>query len=123
MQFSAAGMIRWLIVVSLLAGKTFVILGLGFFSPSVGISIARVHDGTRPVFVSMTAGIGLTVALFVARAAFTDSELQDAANMGALGSLVVARVVLLGRFRLAPRSRKAAAFNLAPPLHRKLERA
>jgi NhaA family Na+:H+ antiporter len=41
------------------------------------------------VVIGLTAGAGLTVALFVAGVAFTDQGLQDAAKMGALFSAAV----------------------------------
>ena len=51
--------------------------------------------GRDLLLVSMTAGIGLTVALFVAGAAFTDPQVQGAAKMGALASALIAPLVFL----------------------------
>ena len=46
----------------------------------------------------MTAGVGLTVALFIAGAAFADPALQGAAKMGALFSVAMALPAIgLGR--------------------------
>jgi NhaA family Na+:H+ antiporter len=43
----------------------------------------------------MIAGIGLTVALFVAGEAFVDPTLQDAAKMGALASAVIGPIAII----------------------------
>jgi Na+:H+ antiporter, NhaA family len=108
-QFSAVGTLTWLIVVSLVAGKTLGILSLGLLAGALGFPLPE-NMTTRDLFlVSMTAGIGLTVALFVAGAAFTDPELQGAAKMGALGSLLIAPVVFLGRMLLAQKNSNAEA--------------
>ena len=53
------------------------------------------------------AGLGLTVALFVAGVAFTDPTLEGSAKMGALLSVLVVPVaIFLGRV-LAVRGRSA----------------
>jgi len=39
------------------------------------------------LLIGMTAGIGLTVSLFIAEIAYTDGSIADAAKMGALFSL------------------------------------
>ena len=51
-------------------------------------------DVTTLALSGLVAGIGLTVALFVAGVAFTDASLQGAAKMGALISSVAAPIAL-----------------------------
>jgi len=96
--FSFIGTGTWLVLVSLVVGKTigigvFALLGkvLGFPLPArVGIK--------ELLLVGLIAGIGLTVALFVAGAAFTDPALQGAAKMGALLSAAAAvPAIILGQ--------------------------
>ncbi|MEK7747995.1 MAG: Na+/H+ antiporter NhaA [Nitrospirota bacterium] len=94
-SFSAMGPATWAVLLSLIIGKTagififsFVAIRLGFPLPS-GMTL-------RTLFVaSMTAAMGMTVALFVAGVAFTDPALQGAAKMGALFSAGIAPIVLI----------------------------
>ena len=94
----------WFILIALLAGKP---LGICL----TGLSCTRVlglqlPDGIRlrELFViGCAAGIGFTVALFVATVAFPKGTVQDAAKMGALATfsaagitLVAARVLKVG---------------------------
>jgi NhaA family Na+:H+ antiporter len=86
-MFSSIGNATWAVLCALLIGKT---LGVTLFSMvgnAIGFKYPEGMD-TRTVFLAgMTAGLGLTVALFVAGQAFpVGSELQGAAKMGALFS-------------------------------------
>ena len=78
----------------LVFGKT-----LGIFSATwlaVRVGLARYPTGmtrTHLLGVSMTAGVGFTVAIFVATLAFDDGEVIELAKLGIMiGSLVAAVV-------------------------------
>ena len=95
---SSVGDGTWLILAGLLLGKP---LGITLFT-WVGLKAFKlelpVGMGFRDlVAVGMIAGIGFTVALFVATAAeFPDAETLDAVKMGALGSFGAAFIAILG---------------------------
>jgi len=97
--FTAVDHATWAVLLGLLIGKPLGIFIFGYFA-------ARILRLGLPVGMRLTdllvlgsvAGIGFTVALFVASVAFPSGEIQDAAKMGALlsfGSALFA--VILGR--------------------------
>ena len=96
--FSSVGDGTWIVLSSLLVGKPvgivlFTALGvmLGLRAPG-GLSYVQV------AVIGVTAGIGFTVALFFATAAFPPGALLDEAKMGALFSFAAAPVAIaLGR--------------------------
>jgi NhaA family Na+:H+ antiporter len=86
----------WFILVALLAGKPFGICLTGLFCTR----LLRLHlpAGIRLreiLVIGCAAGIGFTVALFVATVAFPKGAVQDAAKMGALASFLAAGTTLL----------------------------
>ena len=95
---SSVGDGTWLILAGLLLGKP---LGITLFT-WVGLKAFKlelpVGMGLRDlVAVGMIAGIGFTVALFVATAAeFPDAATLDAVKMGALGSFGAAFIAIFG---------------------------
>jgi NhaA family Na+:H+ antiporter len=80
------------IALGLVVGKTLGIFGAAWAIEKTGI--ARYPSGMTPTHllgVAMTAGIGFTVAIFIANLAFTDPEVVEIAKLGILlGSLVAA---------------------------------
>ena len=94
-EFSAIGSITGLIFTSLLVGKTLGIFGFGMLAQLLGFRLTAGMSPHALLLTSMIAGIGLTVALFVAGAAFTDPALQGAAKMGALASILIAPLALI----------------------------
>ncbi len=79
--------LTWLILISLFAGKTFGVVGFSALGKALGFPLPA-GMGFRHLWVAgMIAGIGLTVALFVSKEAFTDYGYQSAAKMGALLSV------------------------------------
>lgn len=84
--FSNINNLTWILLASLVIGKT---AGITLFS-GVGTLLGfKLPDGMEIrhlVVASMIAGIGLTVALFVSGQAFTDPTAQGAAKMGSLFS-------------------------------------
>ena len=85
-QFSSISTITWVIFLSLIAGKTVGIFGLSYLGKLLGFALPDGMDLKDLVVTGMIAGIGLTVALFVAGVAYTDGlvESQGPAKMGAL---------------------------------------
>jgi NhaA family Na+:H+ antiporter len=93
-EFSSVGTATWGVLLALALGKTGGIFTLSYLADRLGFSLPRGMT-PRSLFVAgMVAGIGLTVALFVAGVAFTDPHLQGAAKMGALMSSGMAVVAL-----------------------------
>jgi len=97
-EFSGIGPATWLVLASLIAGKT---LGIFLFSLAGDKLGFRLPDGmgSRELLIAgMISGIGFTVSLFVAGEAFTDPVIQGAAKMGAMLSIAAAPLALaLGR--------------------------
>ena len=81
--------ITWLIFFSLFIGKTLGILGFSYLAHLLGISLPKRIGFSELFTLGMIAGLGLTVALFIAGEAFTDSQTQSAAKMGALFSAFI----------------------------------
>jgi len=85
--FSGVGPATWLVLLSLLAGKALGIFSFGFIANRLGFPLPE-GMGKRDLAVAgVIAGIGFTVALFVAGEAFTDPVVQGAAKMGAMFSI------------------------------------
>ena len=96
--FTSVGDGTWLVLAGLLIGKP---LGVALFT-ILGQKVLRLELPVGMSFrdllvVGMVAGIGFTVALFVATAAFPgDSKHLDAVKMGALGSFAAAFLAIAG---------------------------
>lgn len=91
---SSVGPGTWMVLSSLLAGKplgivSFTILGITFGLRAPG-GLSYLHT----IVVGITAGIGFTVALFFATAAFPPGAVLDEAKMGALLSFVAAPIAI-----------------------------
>lgn len=97
--FGGAGTGTWIVFLALLLGKPLGIVASTLLSVKAGL---RAPGGLTPVHtlvVGVTAGIGFTVALFFATAAFAPGPVLDEVKMGALLSFLAApAAVLLGRF-------------------------
>jgi NhaA family Na+:H+ antiporter len=80
------------VILGLVVGKTVGVTAMTWLSVRLGIG--RLPEGVSPsqiVGVAMLAGIGFTVALFIAGLAFDDAAVQDQAKVGILiGSVVAA---------------------------------
>lgn len=97
-RFSSIGTVTWLVLASLAIGKTGGIFIMGWIGQKLGYPLPS-NVGTKELaLVGLIAGIGMTVALFVAGEAFTDPVTQGAAKMGALMSAGCAlAAIILGR--------------------------
>lgn len=84
--FSGISNLTWVVFLALLVGKT---VGITLFSWAgllMGFPLPKGMGVKHLVGAGIVAGIGLTVALFVAGQAYTDPVAQGAAKMGALFS-------------------------------------
>ena len=97
-RFAEIGIPTWLVFFSLLLGKTGGIFIMSNIASLLGFPRPN-RMGQKELFLSgVVSSLGLTVALFVADAAFFDIGTQNAAKMGALFSLSIAFfAILLGR--------------------------
>ena len=89
-QFSSMGTVTWLVLASLVVGKTIGIFGFGWLATRFGFGLPRGMKYGDLLTAGMIAGTGFTVALFVAGEAFTDPVTCGAAKMGAILSLAAA---------------------------------
>ena len=94
-SFAAMGAATWAVVIALLVGKTVGITGFAMLGAALGFPLPKGMDNKSLVLAGLVAGLGLTVALFVAGAAFSDPTLQGAAKMGALFSSLAAPLALV----------------------------
>lgn len=108
----AVGTATWAVLGAILAGKP---LGIGVavaIAAALGFHLPSKMTWRDVLVAGATAGIGFTVALFFATAAFPPGRTLDEAKLGALLSigsagLAYAAAVLLGagRFRVSPAAR------------------
>ncbi len=80
------GNLTWIILASLLVGKTVGIFGMSYLGKLLGFPLPDGMDLRSLAVAGLVAGLGLTVALFVAGEAYTTPGLQGEAKMGALFS-------------------------------------
>ena len=103
--FQEIGTMTWIILASLVVGKTIGITLLGFLATKIGFPLPARMGGKELVMAGFVAALGLTVALFVCGAAYPGlPQLQGQAKMGALFSagvgivaVVLARILGFGR--------------------------
>jgi len=85
--FRSVGSATWLVLVSLVGGKTLGVFSFSALASRLGFPLAK-GMGTRELLAAgMVAGIGFTVALFMAGEAFSDPVLAGGAKMGAMLSI------------------------------------
>lgn len=96
--FADIGALTWLILGSLVLGKTMGITALGWLVTKIGFPLPDRMGMRELVMAGFVAALGLTVALFVAGAAFVDPKLLGEAKMGALFSGFVGMLAIgIGR--------------------------
>jgi len=97
-ELAGIGMMTWIILGSLVIGKVVGITSLGWLANKLGLPLPDRMGLKELVMAGFIAALGLTVALFVAAAAFTDPVLLGQAKMGALFSgFVGLAAILLGK--------------------------
>ena len=112
MRAAASSSVTWGVGVGLVVGKT-----LGVFvaaSLAIRFGIARRPRGVSSLHllgISMAAGIGFTVAIFVTGLAFTTASFADDAKVGILGASLIAALLAAAVLHLA--AKRAGADELA----------
>ncbi|HSC88605.1 MAG TPA: Na+/H+ antiporter NhaA, partial [Polyangiaceae bacterium] len=99
----ATGQVALGVLVGLVVGKCVGVFSACQLTRALGLTALPKGLGTRHLLVlGMVAGIGFTMALFVAQLAFASPALLGAAKLGVLAASGIAGVlsVLLGRFLL-----------------------
>lgn len=105
--FAGIGTMTWLIFGSLVIGKTCGVTALGLLARRLGFPLPNGMSVRELVMAGFIAALGLTVALFVAGAAFSEPLLLGQAKMGALFSGIVGIVaIVLGRILGFGRARR-----------------
>ena len=94
-EFSRAGEATWLVLSALLLGKCLGIFTFGTVAEKLGFPLPKGVRKKELFIIGVIAGIGFTVALFVAGEAFTDPAYQGAAKMGAMLSCLAAMIAVL----------------------------
>jgi NhaA family Na+:H+ antiporter len=109
-SLAGIGPMTWLILGSLVIGKVVGISSLGLAAIRLGFPLPNEMGVRELVMAALVAALGLTVALFVAGAAFVDPDLLGQAKMGALFSGFVGLVaIVLGRALGMGKARAPAA--------------
>lgn len=107
-------------VLGFVAGKTLGITAAAWLAVRTGLG--RLPEGaTWPMVagVASVAGIGFTVALFIAELEFEPGPLQDAAKIGVLGASTVAAIVGAGVVHRACGPKRVAEGRTPPPSTRR----
>jgi len=95
---SSVGQGTWIVLSSLVIGKPVGIVVMTFLAVTVGLRAPGGLSYLHTAVLGVAAGIGFTVALFFATAAFPPSQVLDEAKMGALLSFIAFPLaVILGR--------------------------
>jgi Na+:H+ antiporter, NhaA family len=85
--FSAVGPATWLVFYALLLGKGIGVFSMGLLGEKLGFPLPQGMGLKHLLVAGIIAGIGFTVALFVAGEAFVDPGVHGAAKMGAMLSI------------------------------------
>jgi len=92
------------VLVGLAAGKTAGVFGATFVAVRLGLAPRPSHSSWPQLLgVSIMAGIGFTMSLFIAGLAFVDDPLNDAARMGVLGASLVCALAGIALLRAVGR--------------------
>ncbi len=83
-ELAGIGPMTWIILASLVIGKTCGVTLMGWLGGKIGFPLPKGMTFRDLVMAGYVAALGLTVALFVAGAAFLDPVMQGQAKMGAL---------------------------------------
>ena len=97
--------VAWGVAVGLIAGKFVGVLLFAWFAVRVGLAVKpSVMRWSQIAGVSLLAGIGFTVAIFIAGLAYDDLALIEEAKIGILAASIVAAIVGFAFLRLLPAS-------------------
>jgi len=91
------------VAVGLVVGKAFGVFGTTWLAVRAGIGRLPASTTWRQLFgISVCAGVGFTVALFVAGLSFDDGALIDSAKLGILGGSLIAGIAGWALLRTSP---------------------
>jgi NhaA family Na+:H+ antiporter len=93
-QFGGIGAGTWMVLTALLVGKPIGIVAATALSVAAGFHRPDRVTWSDVCVVGLLAGIGFTVALFFATAAFSEGPLLHETKMGALLSLIAAPIAI-----------------------------
>lgn len=93
-EFTSMNNLTWIVFLSLLVGKTVGITLFSWVAMVVGFPLPTGMKIKHLFVAGIIAGLGLTVALFVAGQAFQNDSLQGASKMGALFSGGIAFIAI-----------------------------
>jgi NhaA family Na+:H+ antiporter len=88
-EFARVSTLTWIIMTSLIVGKTLGVTLLSMFSRLIHLPLPDGMHFREVICAGLVAGMGLTVALFVADSAFVDAGLLSSSKMGALFTVAV----------------------------------
>jgi NhaA family Na+:H+ antiporter len=94
--FASITQVTFIVLLSLIVGKTVGITLFSWIGARLGFPLPEGMDNRHLFVAAIVAGLGLTVALFVAGKAYEDPAFQDPAKMGAVlsvGAAIIALVV------------------------------
>jgi NhaA family Na+:H+ antiporter len=91
---ASSGAATWIVAFSLIVGKPVGIVGMTMLAGLTGLHRSPDLDVRALVTLGIAAGVGFTVALFFATAAFPPGALLNEAKMGALVSFFAAPLAL-----------------------------
>lgn len=104
--FTSAGAGTWVVLTAILLGKPIGILTATALSTAAGLHRPKGATWRDVIVLGILAGIGFTVALFFATAAFPRGRLLDETKMGALLSfsaaglaMIAAKILRVGRWQ------------------------
>jgi len=92
--FSSVGMGSWFVLSSLVIGKPLGIVATTFLAVRMGLRAPGGLSYLDTLVLGVAAGIGFTVALFFATAAFPPGAILDEVKMGALLSFLAAPLAI-----------------------------
>ena len=93
----------------LVLGKTIGVFGAAWLAARAGIGrMPAGMNNAHLLAVSICAGVGFTVAMFVANLAFVDGQFVESAKLGIIVGSVVAGILGYVALRVTPRDRAAA---------------
>jgi len=91
---AAGSTVTWGVALGLFVGKAIGVSGMSWLAVKLGL--ARLPRGATPLHIlgiSLAAGIGFTVAIFITGISFTDDVLQQDAKVGIFAASIAAAVV------------------------------
>jgi NhaA family Na+:H+ antiporter len=112
---AAGSRITWGVALGLLIGKTVGVSGMAWLAVKLGVArLPRGATSLHMLGISVAAGIGFTVAIFITGISFTDAVLQEDAKIGIFAASIAAAILSVVILR--------AAHRRASPREQALER-